>query len=363
MPDHTLSDLLKIFMSTCTLDDGQYFMCKFDEILALATLIDYYPIKIKAKYTFACAPISASKNQILSSCFLRFVRSYSQNEAVTIQDLKKTINWSQLKVPLKYEDMAHMENIYDVLDLYLWLGFRFPDIFSYADQVKEMRIELEQKIEEGVEKILDLRKERRSLINKKIKTRLSIHDLHASESIQNKRETSEPVKAVTNKQTANTTFEGKLNKIEVDSMQKISILKKETARLELANGLKADTKSSDSKQTVVSKKAVVSKKSEQNQTAKAIHQPSQEKQSKRVETNREHMKKSDPDTIKLVSSTKLPQSMMSSTPYISPIASDKVSQDVTLNEDIIPQTSTPESSSDSQDNVNKYPTIKENESS
>ena len=51
-----------------------------------------------------------------------------------------------------------MENVYDVLDLYLWLSFRFPSTFPYKEQVHEMRIELEKMIDDGIEKMLDQKK-------------------------------------------------------------------------------------------------------------------------------------------------------------------------------------------------------------
>lgn len=151
LPNHSLSDLIKIFMSICRLDDGQYFMCKFDEIIFLAETIDHIPIKIKEKYTFACSPISR-KDSFVITCFVKFVRAYSLNEPVTPEVLEKMLEWPP-KEASKFAEINHLESIYDVLDLYLWLGIRFPDIYSYSEHVKNMRVELEEKIQTGIENL------------------------------------------------------------------------------------------------------------------------------------------------------------------------------------------------------------------
>jgi hypothetical protein len=144
---------LQIFVDMCTLNDGQYFLCNFEDQIENAALIDHLPIKIKAKYTFACSPIN-SQNLFVASRLVNFARAYSENEAVTIENLKNQLRWSSLRIPENIESLVHLENIYDVLDLYLWLSFRFPAIFSYQEQVKEMRIELESLVEKGIERFL-----------------------------------------------------------------------------------------------------------------------------------------------------------------------------------------------------------------
>lgn len=58
LPNHSLSKLIQIFMSICTIDNGQYFLCNFEEIKNLAELIDHIDIPLKAKYVFVTSPIS-----------------------------------------------------------------------------------------------------------------------------------------------------------------------------------------------------------------------------------------------------------------------------------------------------------------
>lgn len=151
LPNHNLSELLNIFTNICKIDDGQYFLCNLNSIKFLANLIDHIPIKLKAKYTFATSPIN-SKQTFVCSCFVKFVRFYSNNDPVSTEVLKKMLDWP-LKVPKTVQDVTHLESVYDVLDLYLWLGYRFADIFSSVEDVKQMRVELESVIYEGVKHI------------------------------------------------------------------------------------------------------------------------------------------------------------------------------------------------------------------
>ena len=165
LPDHSLSNLLKIFMSICKIDDGQYFLCNFDDIISLAEMIDHIPIKLRAKYTFATAPISL-KQPFVCSCFVRFVRSYSNNEVITEEYLKKLLDWP-FKIPNNLNEVTHLENVYDVLDLYLWLGHRFPDVFLYKEQIINMRVELESVISEGVTRLANIYKSSSNQLNNK----------------------------------------------------------------------------------------------------------------------------------------------------------------------------------------------------
>ena len=58
LPNHSLSTLINLFISICKIDNGQYFLCNYDDIKKLAELIDHIPIPLKAKYTLATCPIS-----------------------------------------------------------------------------------------------------------------------------------------------------------------------------------------------------------------------------------------------------------------------------------------------------------------
>ncbi len=92
LPNHNLSDLLKIFISICKVDDGQYFLCNFDDIISLAEMIDHIPIKLKTKYTFATAPINLKQGKKLIYAYLLHTN--------TRKNLKMKIYQKELEVDL-----------------------------------------------------------------------------------------------------------------------------------------------------------------------------------------------------------------------------------------------------------------------
>lgn len=52
----------------------------------------------------------------------------------------------------------HLEAIFDVMDLYLWLSYRFTDIFPEAAAVRAAQAELDEVIQQGVFQITRLLK-------------------------------------------------------------------------------------------------------------------------------------------------------------------------------------------------------------
>lgn len=47
-------------------------------------------------------------------------RQYSRNEAITFTWLAENCGWP-FKLPKTILDLVHLESIFDVMDLYLWL--------------------------------------------------------------------------------------------------------------------------------------------------------------------------------------------------------------------------------------------------
>ncbi|KAK8771733.1 hypothetical protein V5799_025024 [Amblyomma americanum] len=89
------------------------------------------------------------------SMFLKFARQYSRNELLTCQWLGRNIGWP-LAIPKSIMDLVHLEAVFDVLDLYLWLSYRFPDLFPDAEAVRAMQQELDLIIQKGVLNITQL---------------------------------------------------------------------------------------------------------------------------------------------------------------------------------------------------------------
>nr|CAG4640662.1 EOG090X01V1 [Eulimnadia texana] len=148
LPNATLSNLIDIFVSLSTVDDNMYFMCNIEDFKFLADMIQHVPLPLRARYVFCCAPINR-KVPFVCTMFLKMARQYSRNETLTFDWLCRQIGWP-FASPKTLLDLVHLEAVFDVLDLYLWLSYRFPDLFPEADLVREMQKELDSIIQAGV---------------------------------------------------------------------------------------------------------------------------------------------------------------------------------------------------------------------
>nr|CAG4638280.1 EOG090X01V1 [Cyclestheria hislopi] len=148
LPNATLSNLIDIFVSLSTVDDSLYFMCNIEDFKFLADMIQHVPLPLRARYVFCCAPINR-KVPFVCSMFLKFARQYSRNEALTFDWLCRQIGWPFVS-PTTLLDLVHLEAVFDVLDLYLWLSYRFQDLFPDAELVRDMQRELDSLIQDGV---------------------------------------------------------------------------------------------------------------------------------------------------------------------------------------------------------------------
>jgi len=156
LPAATLSNLVDIFISLSTLDDSMYTLCHLDDFKFLADMIEHIKLPLKAKYTFCCAPINR-KMPFVCTMFLKYSRQYSKGELVTFDWLCGQVGWP-FSPPENLLDLVHLEAIHDVFDLYLWLSYRFPDMFPDVEIVRQVQHELDKVVEEGVEDLVKLLK-------------------------------------------------------------------------------------------------------------------------------------------------------------------------------------------------------------
>ncbi|XP_049859048.1 ATP-dependent RNA helicase SUV3 homolog, mitochondrial isoform X2 [Schistocerca gregaria] len=148
LPNSTLSNLMDIFVTLSTVDDSLYFMCNVEDFKFLADMIQHVPLPLRARYVFCCAPIN-KKMPFVCTMFLKFARQYSRNEPLTFDWLCRNIGWPVMK-PKTIIDLVHLEAVFDVLDLYLWLSYRFMDLFPDPVLVRDIQKELDAVIQEGV---------------------------------------------------------------------------------------------------------------------------------------------------------------------------------------------------------------------
>ncbi|XP_061084870.1 ATP-dependent RNA helicase SUPV3L1, mitochondrial [Conger conger] len=153
LPDATLSNLIDIFVSLSQVD-GMYFVCNIDDFKFLADMIQHVPLNLRFRYVFCTAPINRRQPFVCTS-FLKFARQFSRDEPLTFRWVCRHINWP-VAVPRNIKDLVHLEAVHDVLDLYLWLSYRFMDMFPDADLIREAQKELDDMIQAGVRNITAL---------------------------------------------------------------------------------------------------------------------------------------------------------------------------------------------------------------
>lgn len=154
LPHLGLTDLIELFIELCEFDDSAYFICDLENFKLLANTIQHINIPLRARFTFCCAPINI-KFPFTVAMFTKFVRQYSVSEPVTAPWLRRNINWP-CKPPKNLEELNHLETVFDVFELYLWLSYRFPDIFPEPDEVRLLQKGLDEIIFTGVTDIVRL---------------------------------------------------------------------------------------------------------------------------------------------------------------------------------------------------------------
>lgn len=153
LPEATLSNLLDIFVSLSQVD-GLYFVCNIDDFKFLADMIQHIPLHLRSRYVFCTAPIN-KKQPFVCTSFLKFARQFSRDEPLTFDWVCRHISWP-LTPPKNLKDLVHLEAAHDVLDLYLWLSYRFMDMFPDANLIREIQQELDGVIQLGVRNITRL---------------------------------------------------------------------------------------------------------------------------------------------------------------------------------------------------------------
>ncbi|XP_062852405.1 ATP-dependent RNA helicase SUPV3L1, mitochondrial [Trichomycterus rosablanca] len=153
LPEASLSNLIDIFVSLSQVD-GLYFVCNIDDFKFLADMIQHIPLNLRARYVFCTAPIN-KKQPFVCTSFLKFARQFSRDEPLTFGWVCRHVSWPLLP-PKNIKDLVHLEAVHDVLDLYLWLSYRFMDMFPDANLIRDIQQELDGIIQVGVRNITRL---------------------------------------------------------------------------------------------------------------------------------------------------------------------------------------------------------------
>ena len=171
LPHLTLRELVELFVEMCEFDESAFFICDMENFKVLSTTIEHIELPLKTKFLFCCAP--ANTNLAFTvAMFTKFARQYSNGEPMGQNWLKLQVSWP-LALPKTIRGLEQLESVYDSIELYLWFSYRFVDIFTDQQAVRQMQRELDELIEGGVKQIVKLVRAARSDASK-------FYGLHAS---------------------------------------------------------------------------------------------------------------------------------------------------------------------------------------
>nr|CDJ82951.1 DNA RNA helicase domain containing protein [Haemonchus contortus] len=154
LPQASFVHLLDLFVSVCSISD-QFFICTVEQMRSLADLIDYIPLPLKVRYTFCISPINV-ESKLTAASFVKMVRRFSSGQCLTYDWMMDMLNWDSLSQPENLQQLEHMEKVYEVLDTYLWLSLRFPDMLPDEASVREACRKLDAMLQISIENIVEL---------------------------------------------------------------------------------------------------------------------------------------------------------------------------------------------------------------
>ncbi|XP_078488101.1 ATP-dependent RNA helicase SUPV3L1, mitochondrial [Ciona intestinalis] len=149
----SLSEVIVMFIGMCEMNEKLFFLCSLTECHDIAEYLEdsnaCRGISLRDMYTFCSSPISSGNKEVLS-VLAAFVNSYANNVAVTEEDVKSLLRWPPPRQAKSKTEIEHLESLHEVLRLYMWLSYRFKDIFPDMFAIKTMRRHVDRLIQNSV---------------------------------------------------------------------------------------------------------------------------------------------------------------------------------------------------------------------
>lgn len=130
---------------------SHYSPCQSDDMRLIAFMLEEYPsLSITEKLTLSAAPVQLRDIRIIKA-FQFFIKSLAERRPCPFQ-----VDLGHHHIALDHLSLA--ESYYRTLDLYLWLGSRFPNIFVDREEVMVKREECSNLVTRLLSKITHHRK-------------------------------------------------------------------------------------------------------------------------------------------------------------------------------------------------------------
>jgi ATP-dependent RNA helicase SUPV3L1/SUV3 len=135
-----LSTILNFFADNMEFE-GPFVAANIDSMLEISAIVDEYRLDLKTRFHLACAPASISSPYI-ESVFHRYIKQIEAGLAVEYippRDLPKFAQTNEM--------MLNAEDRVREISLYLWLSFKFEEMFPETEKAIETRVRLNNYIE------------------------------------------------------------------------------------------------------------------------------------------------------------------------------------------------------------------------
>ncbi|NEW60206.1 helicase, partial [Sulfurovum sp. bin170] len=135
-----LSIILNFFAENMEFE-GPFVAANIDSMLEIASIVSEYKLDLKTRFHLACAPASISSPYI-ESVFHRYIKQLEAGLAVEYippRDLPKFAQTNEM--------MLNAEDRVREISLYLWLSFKFGELFLDIEKALEARVRLNNYIE------------------------------------------------------------------------------------------------------------------------------------------------------------------------------------------------------------------------
>jgi ATP-dependent RNA helicase SUPV3L1/SUV3 len=126
--------------------EGPFVAANIDSMLEIAAIVSEYQLDLKTRYFLSCAPASISSPYI-ESVFHRYIRQIEAGKKVLYIPPRDLPSFAQTN-----DMLLNAEDRVREISLYLWLSFKFPDLFEDTQKAIDARTRLNQFIENSLKK-------------------------------------------------------------------------------------------------------------------------------------------------------------------------------------------------------------------
>ncbi|KAI4963200.1 hypothetical protein ZWY2020_016993 [Hordeum vulgare] len=117
-------------------------------ILKVAAIVDELPLALHDKYVFCQSPVDV-RDDISTQGLTQFAENYAKKGTVR---LKEIFTPGTLRVPTTHNQLQELESVHKVLELYVWLSYRFDDSFPDRELAASQKSICSMLIEEYLER-------------------------------------------------------------------------------------------------------------------------------------------------------------------------------------------------------------------